>query len=559
MKQPWQRYVLLAVALFVSVLIVYHFKLSLSLLWPTNNSLMFSGDWAQHYLSWEMFRALPWQFPLGTLTNYFYPLATNIGYTDAIPLFAFLFKLLSPILPQDFQYIGLWLLLCFLLQAWFAVLLLRAFKLRSTVALFAGAMLFVLSPILLFRIGHPALCAQWLIVASLWIYFRDNTTQAARPIIYQGALLLLSAFIHPYLTVIVFNFTAIYLIRLFTIDKTIRLTQLIVFLIIAVVIVLVSWYVIGYFSLPAKDAWETGGGFATYATNLLGLINPFEYSSLLPNIPLSMVSQREGFAYLGLGILLLIATIIILKIVSRDRKMRSRKIDWPKSIPLMILVTGFTLFSLSNTINMGSHILFTYSLPNWTMRLTDTFRAAGRFIWVLYYVIFALIFYTLSRLHISQKWLAIILVTTLLIQVIDITPLINTTHHTTAGRYQSTLSAEWSGVVQNANLLVMYPPFQQDYLTPGDYVKFVYLAHQHQLAITTGYLARYDAKTYANYLSTLQIALHTGKPEQNTVYITTPAHEADFAPWLNKNLVTKMNLDGYVVFLNTKSLLNLIW
>ena len=90
-----KKNVILGIALFIGVLTIYHLNLSLLTLWPTNTGWLLHGDWAQHYLSWEFFRSTPWQFPLGTLENYFYPLTSNIGYTDAIPLMAFIFKPLS--------------------------------------------------------------------------------------------------------------------------------------------------------------------------------------------------------------------------------------------------------------------------------------------------------------------------------------------------------------------------------------------------------------------------------------------------------------------------------
>ncbi|HLD22080.1 MAG TPA: DUF6311 domain-containing protein [Patescibacteria group bacterium] len=560
MKTQRYSFLLIGIALFLAVLIVYHLKFSLSFIWPTNTNLLFRGDWAQHYLSWEMFRLLPWQVPLGTLTNYFYPVVTNIGYTDTIPLFAFFFKLFSPLLPSDFQYIGLWFLLCFVLQAFFGVLIMRALKITNPIGMFAGAMLFTLSPVLLFRSGHPALCAQWLIVGSLWVYVNDFTQQhPTRPKIIQLILLLLSGFIHPYLAIIVFSFTLAYFFRLWAIEKKMHLLYFIAWTSCATCILLSSWYIIGYFSLPSQDAWGTGGSFVLYSTNLLAFMNPFKYSPFLPDIPLPLNTQFEGFAYLGLGILLFIPIIGIKKIVDSITHKRyyntlHTKKDWRIWIPLIIIAAAFTIFSLSNVVNFGSHVLFTYPLPEKFIPLTNTFRACGRFIWVLYYCIVVFLFAALSRSHFSQKGVAIILMMTLIIQIVDISKLIYNGHTVpTAKPYQSTLSAPWGDVVKNRHLIVMYPPFRQDYVHPGDYTKFVYLAHQHNLAITTGYLARYNSKAYANYLSEIEYALQNGQPNQKALYITTQNQQEKFTPWLNKHLVSKQLLDGYIIFLPISS------
>ena len=75
------------------------------------------------------------------------------------------------------QYLGLWLLLCYVLQGALAARLLGRWT--SSVALQAlGAALFVLVPTLLARVGHAALCAHWLI---LWAMLLASRPAALRP------------------------------------------------------------------------------------------------------------------------------------------------------------------------------------------------------------------------------------------------------------------------------------------------------------------------------------------------------------------------------------------
>ena len=68
----------------------------------------FGSDTLQHHLGWEWFRQDPWQFPLGRIQSYGVPFGTSLSYLDSIPLFAFPFKLISPLLGTRFQYLGLW-------------------------------------------------------------------------------------------------------------------------------------------------------------------------------------------------------------------------------------------------------------------------------------------------------------------------------------------------------------------------------------------------------------------------------------------------------------------
>src|SRR5687768_7137938 len=103
---------ILPISCFLAVLIIYHFAYGFNTLIPTNIDWLMAvlHDWGTHYLGWHFFKNEPWQFPIGNVSNYYAPLGTNVGFTDSIPLLAIFFKLFASILPENFQYFGLWLL-----------------------------------------------------------------------------------------------------------------------------------------------------------------------------------------------------------------------------------------------------------------------------------------------------------------------------------------------------------------------------------------------------------------------------------------------------------------
>lgn len=86
---------------------------------PTYTDWLTMGvaDLSQHYLGWCFYRNSPWLLPIGMMNTLPYPFVASIIFSDSIPVMAVLFKLLSPVLPQSFQYFGIWGLLCFMLQA----------------------------------------------------------------------------------------------------------------------------------------------------------------------------------------------------------------------------------------------------------------------------------------------------------------------------------------------------------------------------------------------------------------------------------------------------------
>ncbi|MCL2280309.1 DUF6311 domain-containing protein [Candidatus Saccharibacteria bacterium] len=79
-------------------------------------------DTAQHHIGWEFFRA---GSDGATITGLAYPEGLPITFMDGIPLLALPLKLFARILPANFQYFGLWALLCYILIGGLAAVLMR--------------------------------------------------------------------------------------------------------------------------------------------------------------------------------------------------------------------------------------------------------------------------------------------------------------------------------------------------------------------------------------------------------------------------------------------------
>ena len=127
-----------------------------------------------HYAGWLFFRNSPWSFPLGLSTNMGYPAGGIISFTDSIPIIAILFKILSPILPETFQYFGIYVLICFVLQGVYSAKLIKLFTEKKLVIIL-GTILFCYSPVMIERaFRHTALASHFLIISSLYSYFRSR-------------------------------------------------------------------------------------------------------------------------------------------------------------------------------------------------------------------------------------------------------------------------------------------------------------------------------------------------------------------------------------------------
>ncbi len=271
---------------------------------PTGIDWIMKGDWVPHYFGWHYFRAEPWHWPPGTIHGYYAPLGSSIGLTDSIPLAAYLLKPLAPLLPQPFQYLGLWLLSCFVLQGALAARLVGRWT-PSPVLQALGGALFVLMPTLLARIGHAALCAHWLILWALLVASRDPS-QRFRPAAW-GALGLASGLTQPYLAAMVLPILAAAALAKTTVAATTRVMALGW----AVAATVFGWWLSGLFVLQGEGSLA-GGGLGYYSMNLLAPISPFGWSAVLPELPIAGDGQAyEGFQYLGLGVLLLIAVAAV--------------------------------------------------------------------------------------------------------------------------------------------------------------------------------------------------------------------------------------------------------
>jgi hypothetical protein len=171
---------------------------------PTYLSWIMQGDGAQHVLGWLFFRHEPWSWPLGSVPSFPYPVGTTIDYTDSTPWLAIPAKVVSPFLPVDFQYVGLWLGLCFFLQGWFGVRILQKLSANRLIQVLGGSC-FMLDPVLLWRIGHDSLCAHWLVLGLIWLHLRSwpvGRTPRRALTITLGCCRI-SAGVHPYLATMV--------------------------------------------------------------------------------------------------------------------------------------------------------------------------------------------------------------------------------------------------------------------------------------------------------------------------------------------------------------------
>jgi len=494
------------------------FTLGVQILIPTEIGwLMRSHDWQTHFLGWHIFRNEPWHWPLGQLDGFWYPVGTSIGYTDSIPLLAFIFKPWHSLLPADFQYLGLWLFTCFILQGIFAALLMRLLTAHIWVQTL-GILFWVLNPILLNRIAHPALCSHWLLLAGLWLYFKpwQNAHQALS---HWFVITALSAWIHPYITVMVLGLALAFYGRWGLVERRLSMSQASIHLLILVSSVLVLWWSVGYFLLTDKQDMQAQA-LGHYSMNLLSLVNPMGWSAVLPDIPLATEGQYEGFNYLGLG-LLLMAWWAVYEAIQRPIRWSQLK----PVLPLMIVSLGLTLLALSNRITLGSQQLFALE-HEWLTHLA-AFQSTGRFFWPVNYALILFIIALLVRRNRPRR-AVLYLSLGLSIQLFDFYPKISAHYqvHQQPEYYlwDNPLKSDiWEFAAQYYRHITLLPPYACDE-PAAPYAPFAYLAGHHGMTLNSGYLARFNGAQTRQYCQQLMQAIQHGQVEADHLYIVHPRY-----------------------------------
>jgi len=546
--------------------IIFLISYSLTILIPTNDNWLMTvrDDWGTHYLGWFFYRNEPWTFPLGNVSRYYFTPGTNVGFTDSIPLMAIFFKIFSPVLPATFQYFGIWLLLCDLLIAYYTIKLLRLFRIRP-VYIFLSVLFLITNPVLLYRGMHPALCAHWLLIGSLYYYFLDPKVAGPRKIVYgQLFLLLLSASINPYLCCMVAGVTVALAVKLYWYDKAITAKRFFGFLGVAIAGVLLVWLIIGLINFKKQGWLAVQGAYGLYSLNLNSLYNPVGFSQFLPQQKQVSWHQFESYMYLGLGILLLLLVLVIRGLYGLAKKQirqpvgqlnqpdeqiaprgKGPKINGTYVVPLLVLLILYTLFAVTNVISINDRVLFRIPLPKSLTDRGDIFRASARFFWLPYYVILLGILIAVCRIKIRWTLTLSLLVVALALQSYDIKWLLTFRERLPSGDYTPPLDKRWNTLIGQFDNIAFYPPFEAQQLVKMDYQDFCYLAAEAGKPINIGYVARSDGDAVKKYGDSLSANLEGGHISPKTLYITTAPHLRYFAVLLQSDSAQLHTLDGY--------------
>lgn len=421
------------------------------------------NDPTTHYLGWEFFRdgsLTAW--PPGRSTLLGPGEGSSIALTDSLSLLAVPLRVALRLfgIEAPFQYLGIWMFICFLLQALFAGLLLQRFcRHRSSVLI--GCALFASAPVFVYRLGYGVVhSSQWLVLASFWLA-TDKRPRRVAWVLVAGV----SVAVNPYLTAMVL---IVFLSRqLFIVGQDPRQFVMALFeTSITFGSVIGSSYLVGLFVYRGDTL--AAHGFGDYSTNILSLVDssiesPLALSpswsrlGLVPNTPDGSAYQWEGFGFLGSGVLFLALLVFL---VNGRQLMKYRpwlitvasvggviawfgNISWLSTVLLAFLagslvtgvstkdsgsnvpvapltVSALTSFGIAVThqVHIGS-MSYRIPAPEQLLAAFDFIRVSGRLIWITAYVLMLFIIIALDKAIKSAATVTAIGVFVLGVQLLD--------------------------------------------------------------------------------------------------------------------------------------------
>lgn len=516
-------------ALFGTPVLLFLLFFNPAILDPTNIGWVMHGDWAQHFLGWHAYRNGADSFNHQDLLAH--PTGLSILYTDSNPLFSLPLKLISPWLPDNFQFIGPWFLLCLCLQYVFALRLMERYAPTAWSAL-GGALLLCLLPTFYNRIGHDTLFAHWLILWSLYVFFVVETPRDKA--VGWAANLTMASLVHPYLLIMcLFIWAADQWLALQTLRRTRDVNALLALGAaagVSAVLCLIALWAGGAFSGTSP----AGDGFGIYSMGLDGPFNPSGLPSILSFLPRQEPRQAfEGFQYLGAGVLVLIGAAWWLTRRSRTRLPQTTEATvsetpqtqtatetaFARMRVLKWLLIALTVLAVSTKIQIFGKTLIDIPLPDAAAPVLGVIRASGRLFWPVAYTLVFLSLLVIYRAPRRNLLLGVVVG----LQLLDLGAFASHIKGLTARASDRTvltaaISPQWAQLIAASAQVNFVPP--NALANQPVFYEMTYRAVSAKVPINTMYAARPNTKQealeFSDYQRFLQGVRH---PDQLYVYI----------------------------------------
>ena len=539
------------------------------------------GDSATHYMGWEFFRHTSLlQWPLGLNPKLGLDISSSIAFTDSIPLAAFIFKPFNSLLPATFQYLGLWILICFVLQTYLAARLLSHF-LTDQIQIALGSVFIALSPVLIYRLvhdgyGHIALVSHFLILGALNLYFTKPLKSLWWALLFTSTILIQAYFIPMVAAIWIAK-----LVQYLRHDGGSRSVAIKHFA--AVAVASISTLIAGGYVALGSNLF-TGGSEVTDSSfpywfrwqplSLIDIQTSFSgtWSHFLSDQQ-ELRGDVEGFSFLGSGIILLaglVALVLLLRyFVARfphyqlsqvtaaigatlvitaswivmstqvfsmalfvllavfvirfsiEKLVTKKSESRSRHRALYLLVAALAAYSMTFRPGIGRRTFFEYPLVPLFKQFTQTFHTHGRYIWPAYYLLVLVVIVVACRVF-NKKLATIVLTGCLLFQIVDSASAVTTVRHrfTDAPEWVSPMQdPRWEELAGTHKNIVTLPLLIND--VESRWMLIADFASRHKMGTNAVYFSRINMEEASQYAGRLHDGFLHGTLDASNVYIVT--------------------------------------
>ncbi len=364
------------------------------------------SDLAQHIAGAYAYLDGSWTFPLFHTDRINAPGGANIIFTDSAPFAGLIAKIINSLTGLRWNYIGTWFFVLWVLQPVSGSFLARQLGANGWFTPTLIGLIVLMCPFFLLRHGHLALSSHFLILLSLGFYFKD--TLSLRLSAYCWAAILgVAIWTHAYLYVIclaIFG-AAVCDIAIFRRSAAIRTfvngAAVITF---TIMLALIGGYGSGSGVM---------GGYSILSADILSMVWPTASWIIQVKSPFIDTVAFEGNNYLGLGGLLAVLLAVLFA--------RKSTFQFLRKHPALIFIVGICAFyALGNVIRIAGTPIFEYSIPENTPPYS-VFRASGRLMWPLSYLVMFLSFKIIVDASKSAPLKSVVYVTLIALAIVQIT------------------------------------------------------------------------------------------------------------------------------------------
>jgi len=548
---------------------------------PTSRDWLMIGDSATHYMGWEFFRHTALlQWPLGLNPRFGLDISSSIAFTDSIPIGALILKPFSFLLPSTFQYLGIWILICIVLQTYLAARLLSHF-LADQIQIALGSVFIALSPVLMYRLvhdgyGHIALGSQFLILGAFNLYFAKVLKSWWWALLFASTILIQAYFI-PMVAAIWIAKLVQYL-RHEDRSRSVVMKHFWVVAVVSISTLIAGGYVALGSNLFTGSSDVTDSNFPYWfrwqPLSLIDIQTSFSgtWSHFLSDQQ-ELRGDVEGFSFLGSGILLLASLVTLVwlyhRVAARFPNLQVSQVataigaafviamSWifmstqvfSMAIFLMLvmfiiqcsieklvaknsksrghhrvlylLVAALAAYSMTFRPGIGRQTFFVYPLIPLFKQFTQTFHTHGRYIWPAYYLLVVVVIVTACRVF-NKKLATVVLAGCLLFQVVDSAAAVTTVRHrfTNAPQWVSPMQdPRWEELARTHKNIIALPLLIND--VAGRWMLIADFASRHKMGTNAVYFSRINMEEASRYAGRLHDGFLHGTLDKSNMYIIT--------------------------------------